>query len=382
MSIGPSSLNHLLVQRLDTVLGISQTPSKHTGAHPDALRHVAPSGKLAPEDRLARSLRQQAAGDKSAVDALKNRNADKHGPHQLTDNRYTASAPTTLGRTARTLLTILTAYPQQALTGQQPAIPTHLLNSLFKATIEQHPVDNTRPVQIKERSNIPAATSVSHSTPTALNQALATHLRTQIEQSGLFYESHLAQLSTGQKKPEHLQQQPQAQAHLASSTTEEKPSVLRNTPSTEPSTVQQLQQQGIEPTAQALVRQQLETLANQHLMWRGEAWPGVPMEWEIQRKPDEEQSKQELAQTDQAPWQTRIALELPHLGKVEARVFLEETSLRVQVVAPSSADHIQEHLSPLAERLSALGLRLDQLIVRRTDVDLSHWPPYEENTSN
>lgn len=110
---------------------------------------------------------------------------------------------------------------------------------------------------------------------------------------------------------------------------------------------------GIHPDAIPLVRQQLEALANQAFQWQGQAWDGANMNWEIQRREPEEGQSEAVA-----TWATRLNLELPRLGNVEARLSLADNRLVLRLVAPSSAPLLQEHLNVLRERLLSQGLQL------------------------
>ncbi|CDS50295.1 hypothetical protein [Polaromonas sp. CG9_12] len=117
---------------------------------------------------------------------------------------------------------------------------------------------------------------------------------------------------------------------------------------------------GIHQDAVALVRQQLELLAQPVFRWSGEAWPAVPMEWEIHE--DERQA----ATGDEAvpqSWSTRLALTLPTLKDIEVRISLTGNALQVRLAA--SEDGTQGRLhdarAELPARLSALGLELTSL---------------------
>lgn len=115
---------------------------------------------------------------------------------------------------------------------------------------------------------------------------------------------------------------------------------------------------GIHPEAIPLVRQQLEALANQAFQWQGQAWDGANMNWEIQRREPEEGQGEAVA-----TWATRLNLELPRLGNVEARLSLADNRLVLRLVAPSSAPLLQEHLNVLRERLLSQGLQLTDTAV-------------------
>ncbi|MCD0505450.1 flagellar hook-length control protein FliK, partial [Bordetella petrii] len=114
---------------------------------------------------------------------------------------------------------------------------------------------------------------------------------------------------------------------------------------------------GIHPDAAPLVRQQLDILANQAFMWQGEAWPGTPLEWEVRREtPDQ-------AAEAASHWATRLKLDLPRLGLVEARLMLSGDQLVMQMVAPRSAGEIHTAAASLRASLSRAGLTLSHLSV-------------------
>lgn len=127
----------------------------------------------------------------------------------------------------------------------------------------------------------------------------------------------------------------------------------------------------IHPAGEGLVRQQLELLATQQFRWAGEAWPGTGMTWEIAHAPDDGQG----AGTATMPaWSTRLVLELPTLGTVEARLSLSGTALEARIVSPDgeSVSRLNHARSELTGNLSAQGLTLmrlaiDQQAIRHDD---------------
>lgn len=113
--------------------------------------------------------------------------------------------------------------------------------------------------------------------------------------------------------------------------------------------------------AMALVRQQLDILATQQWRWSGEAWPGTPMEWQIVREHDHPGAQRG---TDSAAvWSTRLLLEFPHLGKVEARLTLNGNGLDARLAAPESVNQLHGARAQLQDRLGALGLSVNRLTV-------------------
>jgi hypothetical protein len=118
---------------------------------------------------------------------------------------------------------------------------------------------------------------------------------------------------------------------------------------------------GLDPQTHLLVRQQLEVLANQSFSWRGEAWPDAPMAWEISRREPSSQDGDTGVQTDH--WATRITIQLPQLGSVQARLTLAGQQLVMHVVAPDSAELLGRHTETLRTRYSAQGLQLSQISI-------------------
>lgn len=424
MSIGPSTLGNLLVQRLDSALGISQTTQHRTGAHPDALRHTQSLQRLTQGDNpTSRSTRESVDRAKQGESSRVQGRSDARLENQLqkyTDNRFTPSAPTTLGKTARTILALLTQYSQQPVQGQRPLVDPRQPNtpagtaaqnataakpqaasaaagrgaattSATAATWNPANLSTHAPLNSTAASTAnaalgagtaAAATAAAAPTPSALQlvtQAFAQALQHNVQQSGLFYESKLAQLVKGQITADSLQQQPQAHTPQRAQIP---PTVISSAASQHADApTLSLQQSGIDPSTQQLVRQQLEVLANQVFNWRGEAWPGVPLELEIERQHDDESDANHSDDEDaDTPWQTRLTLQLPQLGNIQARLHVHDNTVRLHIQAPDSADRLKNNLTSLVDRLEAQGIGIQQLqIVREDDTYLEPSPYYDED---
>lgn len=124
----------------------------------------------------------------------------------------------------------------------------------------------------------------------------------------------------------------------------------------------------IHPEAVALVRQQLEMLAQPVFRWSGEGWPGMPMDWEIREERGEQQEQEEGRSDDgdlpaASTWTTRVALQLPKLGAVDLRLSLAGTALRLHLVASEKATValLDAGRDVLPQRFGALGLQLTEL---------------------
>lgn len=284
-----------------------------------------------------------------------------------------------------------------------------------------------------------AAASPGGGAPSA--RALATALARALEGSGLFYESHLASLAFGGRGAARLADAPQARwtrpaaglqpaageasaaarrgaarpadaAPSSSSATAPAtaavpgspgapassgtpgPSGLPRTPGlagapspsgpSAPAThaspappagdAQGSPVPGLPAEAALIVRQQLEVLAHQAFCWQGEAWPGASMTWRVGREGGEPDPEQEAPA---AAWSTRLALELPRLGRVQAWIGLSGQRVTLRL-AGGRADELRARSGPLRLGMRAAGLALDELSVARalaTDGGEPSWRP-------
>lgn len=109
-----------------------------------------------------------------------------------------------------------------------------------------------------------------------------------------------------------------------------------------------------------LVRQQLDMLVNPQFQWNGMAWPGAPMEWQV-----EERATQQAPGEAAAPstWHTHLRLTLPLLGTVDVTLGLSGQQLQARVLADSSdaASTLAGEGEDLRQRLAAVGLIASQL---------------------
>ncbi|MBB1592711.1 flagellar hook-length control protein FliK [Achromobacter sp. UMC46] len=437
MSVGPAALGNVLVQRLDAVLGTTMSAANAnqvSGARPDAVSQPGGLEKPGSSDGSTRDPRQGiqtggARGDRqnTVVDAKTAAALALAARGLVTSNDTTASAPTTLGTTARTILALLAQYPEaapavqgraplwsangtagqaagQAATGQAaagqaapgqtapgagqlppaatpapalPATPAGLAAAANAAATTKL----ARPAGQADANAARGADALAHAS-TATNgpsaRLLGQALRQALQTSGLFYESHLTNMVFGRTSPSSLQNEPQAK--LSKDDIPQNTAPARGRPETSPAgragggadapsgsgpsatPAPGTPIAGIHQDLTVLVRQQLDVLANQSLAWQGEAWPGTPMEWEVERDPYG-------GDPDSATptWATRLKLDLPRLGLVDARLNLAGDQIVLQLVAPLAAAEINDSSDQLRSRLLAAGLTLSNLAVSVTD---------------
>lgn len=165
-------------------------------------------------------------------------------------------------------------------------------------------------------------------TPNVHAPVIAEAIRSGIEHSGLFYESHLANWVSGQHEFDALALEPQARAGNA----DELPAILR---------------------------QQLEMLDSQPLQWRGELWPGMPLQLQVDRQPAEAHG----GAGDETPdiWNTTLVSELPALGSVTVKLRLDGDRLQLKLQAGDSASLLlAQRSAELRDALTAAGLQLQR----------------------
>lgn len=371
MSVGGAPLGTLLIQRLDTALGITSSQQSNivSGTRPDAVGPLENPNRIdAPQNETLRHPREsvdrttaqagrqgQEVVDKAILDA---RRLNLSPARNIPNIGSTPSAPTVLGQAAKTILALLTNYP-----GPAPAVvgETLLLGPTFTTA--------STPAAAGIASGVKGAAPSLAATVAAFVQGLSLA----VQSSGLFYESHLNDLAFGKQSLGVLLQEPQGKINQPNAGNQNTASVraetthadaprrgstplLANADAAAPAGALS----GLHPETHLLVRQQLETLANQAFVWRGEAWPDTPIQWELTRH----------EQADTAPgvipdnhWATRIKLMMPNLGEVDAKIKLVGQQVTIHLVAASSAQRLNEHSKTLRSRYLASGLQLGQLSI-------------------
>ncbi len=290
--------------------------------------------------------------------------------------RMNLPADTSVGESLRLTLTASTPRPTFLLGTEANAAATtsvspsaRLIDHLLQAAAR----DGAPPA-------LQAGAPLLKAPPTQPGQ-IASALRDALEFSGLFYESHLGQWAAGSRSLPELQREPQAQAgRLLLAPTESSPAAKLAPAGGEPGALGKppvdqeltLQSATLNHPAVQLLPQQLDTLENQCLLWRGELWPGQPLEWEISRDtlPNRHEPHDPHAAAE-AGWHSVVRFELPLLGPVTASIRLAGQHLRMQLRTDSDAAALalRSHGGQLADALGAAGTTLDSLTVKRDAAD-------------
>ncbi len=195
--------------------------------------------------------------------------------------------------------------------------------------------------------------------PPVLGEQLAGQLRAALRQSGLFYESHLADLVLGKASPHALRQEPQAQAAPPTAATAGSQAQGPDRPAGAGST--------IPDRLVPIVHQQLEALASHQYVLHGQAWPGQAFEWLIEDPEDGGPSG--AGENDDSRWRSTLRLTLPSLGHVEAELQLSGSGLTLRLRAEQGVtlDALSTGSAALAARLRAADLRLVDMRMERID---------------
>jgi hypothetical protein len=162
---------------------------------------------------------------------------------------------------------------------------------------------------------------------------MAQELKQAIAQSGLFYESHLADYTLGKLSIEQLLQEPQ---------------------------------NGVDFDPSELVTKQLDVYENHSVRWAGSVWPGQIMQWDtrvdlsaMDPNRDSDPSKEGANIT------STLELDLPNLKKVVAKISLRQgfLSLDIRASDPVALEQLKKQVSTLALALSETGQTLESCSV-------------------
>ncbi len=187
-----------------------------------------------------------------------------------------------------------------------------------------------------------------------LSAALAHALQQTVRSSGLFYESHLQRWLNGRFALEDLLEEPQALMLAAEYATGYESAAGEAV--------------DIMPSQLApLVRQQLDTYAQQTVLWRGFVWPHQAVEITLSANDigDDADGESEAAAAPRS-WQVRLNLELPVLGAVQARLLLTGQALDVHLQVPAASTPAlrnDDARTQLTQALSAHGLEAHSIRV-------------------
>ncbi|MCE8014857.1 flagellar hook-length control protein FliK [Halomonas sp. MCCC 1A17488] len=118
----------------------------------------------------------------------------------------------------------------------------------------------------------------------------------------------------------------------------------------------------VHESLQGLVRHQLEMLVTPVLRWEGDVWSGIFMALMIQlpagARHEHEGTEQGQGEGQQEAWHSELQLTVPSLGEIRVALWLQETHLRLQLLAreEGSLSVLKRGLPQLEQRLEEAGL--------------------------
>jgi hypothetical protein len=162
-------------------------------------------------------------------------------------------------------------------------------------------------------------------------QLTAAQLQNAIIMSGLFYESHLANFAKGKWSLNALMREPQNRPNF---------------------------------NASQVVNKQLDTLENQTIRWSGNIWPGQQMDWQLTYEQEQSSPSSSANNVDQTIVSV-IELDLPKLGKVQARLSMSANVLSVQLKAekPLTESLFRNKISELKNTFNVNGQEIKAMEV-------------------
>jgi len=169
-------------------------------------------------------------------------------------------------------------------------------------------------------------------TPGADAAELAAGLKQAFGKSGLFYESHVAEWAQGTRALTELANEPQQQAAQAGA---------RPNPQ--------------DPATAQFISMQLAAQEQSQLAWKGQLWPGQPMEWDVQREAHSGGGDDEAA-----IWNSRLRLRFPELGELDVQLRMVGGAMQIGFSTgdDATAALLRQHAPHLAGALDSVGTPL------------------------
>ena len=165
---------------------------------------------------------------------------------------------------------------------------------------------------------------------------LAGKLAQTVSQSGLFYESHLAEWANGTRALASLLVEPQA----------------AKAPGMAPT----------EPVTAQFINLQLTSQEQSRVLWQGQLLPGQQMEWEINKDAPEQRGGE---QAPEPAWRSGMRFRLPLLGDIDATVVMVGNQCQVEIKAGSTdiGSLLRTHAARLEAAMETAGTPLTSLTI-------------------
>ncbi len=171
----------------------------------------------------------------------------------------------------------------------------------------------------------------------------AKAIRQNLQESGLFYESHLAQWLDHKRSITELKREPQAQ--------------LPATPAAGDDTVLQHLTQGQHEQLSQLVGQQLNLLDQQRLQYLGWLTSAIPFHWNLEARDQPSSHTPQPPKESAKVWASTLEVNLPELGKISIAFTLRNNKLELSLQGNrvDAIEKLNDSFPELASHLQASG---------------------------
>ena len=196
----------------------------------------------------------------------------------------------------------------------------------------------------EQRASIQQNQQINNVSPSnnGMTGVLAKQVSAAVENSGLFYESHLQQWANGQRSTDQLSKEPQARFGQE----------------------QVISEKGLNPSAvdqsAKLVSAQLATLDTNRISLALSGLLGQPVQLEIEPDNEDKDSQDQQGSEEPArPWVARLKLDMAHLGELQVRVRMIGSQCDVQISGSAhSKKAIDPHWQEFKVAMDNQGLKL------------------------
>jgi hypothetical protein len=267
--------------------------------------------------------------------------------NQLSPSAKSSTLVSNLDQEAPTANNLVQNSPRIAASAQTALSPAgQLINQLLQETS-----GNSQKIGIRENTPLLTAEMSKLPKPQIARHIESTLLKN-ISQSGVFYESHVAEWSVGKRSIAELQAEPQAKIVANVDT-----SILSNKEDRNHASLVQL------------VHQQLDVLEQQKLQWNGMLAPQMPLQWSIEESSSHQHANAQEDAPENHQWHSYLRVALPNLGVVAMHIDLNSGQLQIKVKSEDLATSaiLRSKYSELQQAIEDTGTHIQSFTVQHDE---------------
>lgn len=196
----------------------------------------------------------------------------------------------------------------------------------------------------------------------------ATRIKDVLGNSGLFYESHLAEWAKGERPMGQLMVEPQGKLsrRLTMQNREgvqgpnEAQVDLPDNVAEAAGTAKAAASVIADPQTLPIIKEQLAVLNSGIILWTGQAWPEQNVEMSVSER------EADGSETGEREWETDLRLQMPVLGEISATLRLSGTGVHIALEAEKATTTaiLLQGGAALKERLQTAGIELSGMVVK------------------